>query len=343
MKILYGIQGTGNGHLSRAKHLIPLLQEYADVDILVSGTQSQIDLPFPIKYRCRGLSFVYNSKGGIHYAQTGKQILASRLRNEIRSIPIQEYDLVVNDFEPVSAWASKLYNVPSVSLSHQAAFLSPKTPRPARKDMLGEMILKYYAPTEKAIGFHFEAYDSFIFPPVIRADIQDVYTSDQGYNTVYLPAFNEEKLFKLLGQTPEVDWQVFSRYTQYSYKLKNIWVRPVNSDTFMESLLNCSGVLTSSGFETPSEGLYLGKKLLCIPIQGQYEQNCNATALEQMGVPVFRRIGHHFPAALRDWVWNTPAIHIPFEDKCKEAVELALEWYQKRKAQPLLKKPSLVS
>ena len=39
MKILYAIQGTGNGHLSRARDIIPILQKKGDVDILVSGTQ----------------------------------------------------------------------------------------------------------------------------------------------------------------------------------------------------------------------------------------------------------------------------------------------------------------
>lgn len=53
---------------------------------------------------------------------------------------------------------------------------------------------------------------------------------------------------------------------------------------FNESLIHCHGLLTGGGFETPAEALYLGKKLLTIPIQGQYEQACNAAALENMGI-----------------------------------------------------------
>ena len=34
MKILYAIQGTGNGHISRAREIIPLLQKYGELDIL---------------------------------------------------------------------------------------------------------------------------------------------------------------------------------------------------------------------------------------------------------------------------------------------------------------------
>ena len=37
MKILYAIQGTGNGHLSRAIDVIPALKKIGQVDVLVSG------------------------------------------------------------------------------------------------------------------------------------------------------------------------------------------------------------------------------------------------------------------------------------------------------------------
>ena len=48
MKVLYAIQGTGNGHLSRAEDIVPHLQKRAEVDILVSGTQSQLTPSFSI-------------------------------------------------------------------------------------------------------------------------------------------------------------------------------------------------------------------------------------------------------------------------------------------------------
>ena len=51
MKILYAIQGTGNGHISRARDIIPLLQKEHDVDILISGSQTDVELPFYIKYK----------------------------------------------------------------------------------------------------------------------------------------------------------------------------------------------------------------------------------------------------------------------------------------------------
>ena len=58
MKILYGIQGTGNGHLSRAEEIVPVLKSMADVDVLISGNQSQIQSSFDIQYKKNGLSFL---------------------------------------------------------------------------------------------------------------------------------------------------------------------------------------------------------------------------------------------------------------------------------------------
>ena len=52
MKILFAIQGTGNGHISRAREIVPLLQQYGEVDLLVSGTE------YTMSY-ARGTTFLF--------------------------------------------------------------------------------------------------------------------------------------------------------------------------------------------------------------------------------------------------------------------------------------------
>ena len=69
-KILYAIQGTGNGHVARARELVPVLQKYADVDVFLSGDQSHLNFPFPIKYKSKGLTFVYDKSGAVNYWKT---------------------------------------------------------------------------------------------------------------------------------------------------------------------------------------------------------------------------------------------------------------------------------
>ena len=63
MNILYAIQGTGNGHLSRAVDIIPELKKYGKLDLFVSGAQAEITLPYPVKYKSKGLSFYFGKAG----------------------------------------------------------------------------------------------------------------------------------------------------------------------------------------------------------------------------------------------------------------------------------------
>ena len=83
MKILYAIQGTGNGHLSRARDIIPILQQKGEVDILVSGIQADVSLPYPVKYTFKGLSFIFGKKGGIDLIATYKKSNLKQLFKEI--------------------------------------------------------------------------------------------------------------------------------------------------------------------------------------------------------------------------------------------------------------------
>ncbi len=47
-------------------------------------------------------------------------------------------------------------------------------------------------------------------------------------------------------------------------------------------------MLCGAGFETPAEALFLGKKLMVIPMKGQYEQHINAASLKELGIPVLK-------------------------------------------------------
>lgn len=191
MKILYAIQGTGNGHLSRAVDIIPELRKFGDLDLFVSGAQADIALPYPVKYKSKGLSFYFGKSGGINFMKTFQKNSSKDVIKEINNFPVEKYDLVVNDFEPISAWACKKKEIKCISLSHQSALLSKKSPRPKFIDPFGEWLLRNYAPIKKYIGFHFEEYDKNIFTPVIRSAIREAKVRDEGHYTVYLPAYDE--------------------------------------------------------------------------------------------------------------------------------------------------------
>ena len=329
MKILYAIQGTGNGHISRAREIVPLLQQYGEVDLLVSGTEAEVSLSQSLKYRFHGFSFVFGTNGGVDNWATFKIMNLPRLWHDIRSLPLKQYDLIINDFEPVSAWACKLQKIPSVSLSHQCSFISPNTPRPAKRSW-AEWLFKYYSPTTHHIGFHFERYDDFIHTPVIRSEIRNLKTSNLGHYTVYLPAYDDKLLAKLLNKTGKVQWQIFSKRQKTAWQQGNVQIFPVNNEAFNISLATCAGLLTGGGFEGPAEALFLQKKVLMIPMKGQYEQQCNALAASKLGVPVINEIDDRFVYHINNWISSDNKITVDFPDETAQIVDNMIKRYGKQ-------------
>lgn len=327
MRILFAIQGTGNGHISRAREIVPILQQHGDLDVLVSGTQADVHLNFPLSYRFHGFSYIFGKKGSVDHWTTYKTMNLPRLWKDIRSLPLKEYDLIINDFEPVTAWACKLQGRPSVALSHQASFLSKNTPRPKDSFHWAEWVLKHYAPTTHQIGFHFECYDKFIHTPVIRSEIRNLETHDLGYITVYLPAYHDNLLVSYLKKLPEVRWEVFSKHSKQCYKDENVSVQPINNEKFNQSLANSSGLLTGGGFEGPAEALFLGKKVLVMPMKYQYEQLCNAEAVKKMGVPVIYHLDDTFVPKVKDWLNCTDKIEVNFPDSTSKIIEDMIKNY----------------
>ena len=320
MNILFAIQGTGNGHISRAREIVPLLQQYGDVDLLISGTQADVQLEQPVNYRFHGFSFIFGKKGGVDHWQTYKTMRLSRLLRDVRSLPLKKYQLIINDYEPVTAWACRLQGRHSVALSHQSSFLSSKTPRPQKSSPVTELLFKYYAPTTQRIGFHFERYDDFIHTPVIRGEIRNTEPEDKGHITVYLPAFDDKLLVKYFRQIPDVQWHVFSKHAHTAYTDANVRVRPVNNMEFNVSLAGCYGLFTGGGFEGPAEALYLKKKVLVFPMRFQYEQLCNAEAISQLGVPVIYQIDDEFVPKLRQWIDSPQRITVDFPDETAQII-----------------------
>ena len=337
MKILYAIQGTGNGHFSRARDIIPILQLKGEVDLLVSGTQADVELPYPIKYKFKGLSFIFGTKGNVDVVATYRKSNLKKLYKEIKSLPVEDYDLVINDFEPVSAWACKLKNIPCIGLSHQAAVINKKSPKSKKTDPLGKLILNNYAPVSFAYGFHFCAYDKNIFTPVIRAQIRNAAPQNKHHFTVYLPAYSDERIINILGKIKNTRWEVFSKHALKEYTKNNVWIRAINNDAFIESMINCEGVLCGGGFETPAEALFLKKKLMVIPMKGQYEQQCNSAALETMGVPVIKSLKKKYIEKITEWTTGKLFVAVNYPDLTEYIIDNIIQ----KHGQPITKVKTL--
>ncbi|HYO21162.1 MAG TPA: glycosyltransferase family protein [Flavisolibacter sp.] len=337
MKILYAIQGTGNGHLTVALEVLPHLMKKGTVDILISGSDADVELPYDVKYRLHGLGFIFGKKGGIDYLETYKKARLKKLFKEIQTLPVEDYDLVFSDFEPVSAWACYLKNRPCIGFSHQAAVSNKASPKPKTSDLIGQAVLKYYAPVSAKYGFHFVPYNKNIFTPIIRREIREAKVTNKGHYTVYLPSFSDKRIIKLLSCFPDQQWEVFSKRCVHTYTHQNIHFLPIDSKAFVQSMVTSEGVFCGAGFQTPSEALFLKKKLLVIPMKGQYEQQCNAAALKLLGIPVLKNIKPKQYRKVKTWMESDARIGLGFPDETAWLLEEIIdsEYKKRQSAKPL--------
>lgn len=321
MKIFYAIQATGNGHISRAMELLPHLQTYGQVDLFLSGANSTLSLDAPVKFRSKGLSLFYTCKGSLDYLSMFKKIEPLRLKKEVAELPVEQYDLVINDFECITAMACRQKKVPSVNFGHQASFMSDKTPRPDKPSKVGEWLLKNYAKASDYIGLHFEQYDDFILPPVIKSEIFTAQQQNAGYITVYLPSYCDCEIRKFFEKLTAYKFQVFSKETERVVEKGHLTFIPVGKTAFNESLIHCDAIICGAGFETPAEALHLNKKMMVMPIKGQYEQKCNAAALEKLGIKTLPELPDNFHEVFEHWYDTVQPLNIRFPYSARQITE----------------------
>jgi uncharacterized protein (TIGR00661 family) len=344
MKILYAIQGTGNGHITRALHLVPVLKKKADVTVLLSGYQSDIQLPFKVDFKFHGLSFVFGKKGGIDYLATYKKSRIKKFYKEIKQLDVSKFDVVISDFEPISAWACYLAKKPCVGLSNQATLMSEGVPKPKSKDVIGKMILKNYAPCSVPLGFHYKKYNDSIFNPIIRNEIRKGKVSEGNYYLVYLPSYSYSRIERIFSKFPKVMFKVYSKHITEPIIKKNIAFLPVNQKNFTNDMLSCKGIICAAGFATTSEALFLGKKLLIIPQKGQLEQQYNKLALNELGVSSIKSLKEKHLDKIQKFLQSKHAVHIPYEDDAETIVNYILKNHKtwaKNYQRKSFKKPEL--
>lgn len=286
---------------------MPHLQKLGEVDVFLSGRNHSLQPGFEVKYRSPGLSLFYSKEGGLDTWQMLKKNNIAKALRHASHLPLEKYDLVLNDFDFITAYSAKMKNLPSIQFGHQASFASPNTPRFMGNNFSGEFILNHFAPASSYVGLHIKRYDQFIFPPVIKESILHAEPCNLGHTVVYLPAITSKALLGVFSGFKDLQFVVFGSDIHQVSKSGNVTFQPINDHVFTSHLIKAESIITGGGFETPAEALYLGKKMLICPISRHYEQLCNAAALEKEGISVVQNISlHNLKITLNSWLYESP-------------------------------------
>jgi uncharacterized protein (TIGR00661 family) len=272
-----------------------------------------------------GLSFAYD-QGYVDPIETLKRNLmklpeANRQNDELFKKHFEPFepDLVISDFEPFSAWWAWRKSVPFISIDHEHFLTLCSLEHPAKNwfsRLTASLVTKCHyvgAVTYIVINFFkvpLRIDSALLAPPIVRSIICALQPNQGDYILIYsttgtgagqlrevLGKFSGQK-FYVYGFDPVRDpTEKVSNGVDKSAELpesgadksaeyENCIFKKRSTEGFLADLAGARGVIASAGFSLISECMYLKKKMLLLPLAGQYEQIINAQYIEKLGLGI---------------------------------------------------------
>ena len=312
-RILYGVQGDGFGHATRAHSVGQgLLDRGHDVRFVTNRrATTYLGGLFPERvYDIFGLCCVYD-QGHVDIARTvidNARSLSTHYRTcatLTRLFRRFRPDLVITDFEPFSAMLGRLrYGVPVVSLDNQHMLTHCACDHLTRHNT--QRLLHYLAAygvirlffggakrylittfAKAPVRYH----PTTLVPPVLRQAVYDCTPSTGGYLLAYKGAGGEnDEMRRALQRCHRMPIRAYGfapSGAESGWLTRegrgHLSLRTFDTNTFLADLAGCAGVIATAGHSLVCEALHLGKPMLLVPVARQYEQVLNAHNIEKLG------------------------------------------------------------
>ena len=298
-RIIYGVAGEGFGHSSRS-HLIGQRLLDAGHDLMFVGYKKS--LAYLRQYfgeRVReifGLSFAYED-GRVDKSETLKRNLlnlpeGNRQNDELFRQHFEPFgpELVISDFEPFSAWWAWRNRVPFISIDHEHMLTLCELDHPQKNwfsRLTSSIVTKcYYVGAAAYVIINFfrtplRIDQAVLAPPVVRDVVRSLETREAQHILLYTTTGKgRQELQQLLGRFAGQKFFVYG-FDQCG-QAGNCVFKERSTEGFLRDLASCRGVVASAGFSLISECLYLGKKMLVLPLAGQYEQIINGHYIDKL-------------------------------------------------------------
>lgn len=296
MKILFGVQTEGNGHITQS---IAVKQYLESKGYKVSGVFAAKKKRGLAKYftdefnviEYDGFDFVFDSNGRvIIYKTIIKNIielprLILSFINICKVIKREKPDVIFNYYEPLVGLTALFFpKIKYISFGHQYAMNSDVYPKIGGyfvQKLFLCIINKVTSIRAKIVAlsyYKFKDDTMIVSPPILRKESYGVTDKRDDFVLVYL--MNEDMLPDLIKQSiqhPNLSIQCFTKLTKQFDCPSNLTLYNLDGKLFQEKMKACKSVICSGGFETSAEAIYQNKPLLMVPMPNHYEQhaNCN--------------------------------------------------------------------
>ncbi len=307
-KFVFAVQGEGRGHLTQAIATYELLTEQGhEVAAVLIGSSTRREIPGFVRQRIKCPVLTYSSPNFVTDKENKSIKLGKTLwktlaqwkshRNSMQlirtTIASLQPDLLLNFYEPLVGACSLLKPLPvkTISIAHQFLYLHPEFEFPEDSPAKEKWAIQQYtrltaarADAMLALSFYPMARPQYkniqVCPPLLRREVarQELFEGD--YILVYL--LNSGYMQEVINwhkNHPQVQVHCFTDSGTVKGKWQyheNLYFHSLDDQKFLRYMANAKGLVTTAGFESVCEAMYMGKPVLMVPVQGHFEQWCNA-------------------------------------------------------------------
>ena len=305
MKILFGVQTEGNGHITQCIATKQYLQSQGiEVTTAFAAKKKRgLSKYFTDEFNVidyNGFDFVFDNVGRVVIWKTIVKNTFELPRLIVSFIKIciiiqkEKPDAIFNYYEPLVGLTALFFkNIKYVSFGHQYAMDSVIYPRINGyivQKLFLSIINKITSIRAKIVALSYYEFNDttmIVSPPILRAESYSISDKKEDFVLVYL--MNEDMLPQLISQAkkyPDINIQCFTKLTKQYDELPNLKLFNLDGKLFQEKMKVCKSVVCSGGFETSAEAIYQNKPLLMIPMPNHYEQhaNCNDAYLNSYAI-----------------------------------------------------------
>ena len=314
LRILFIVQGEGRGHITQSIALDEMLKNSNhEVVAVISGISPQRELPpFFRKHfgekiigiRSPNLLKDTKNKGVRMFLSLLFNLMISpifiisifRINRHIRHI---KPDLIINFHELLCGFRKIFFrsSIPLVSIAHQYMYYHPRFdfPKISAFSRFSLKTVNYITTFGSAlrVALNFSGEENYVgkslmvAPPLLRQSIRESESVLSDHFLIYI--LNEgyrEDIIAFHKKHPEIKLHCFTDAETLADKeifSSNLTFHALDAEKYIHLLRSCKLLLSTAGFESVCEAMYLGKPVVIIPVRNHPEQKINAMEAKKTG------------------------------------------------------------
>lgn len=294
------VQGEGRGHLTQSVAFREIMEKAGhQCTGVFTGSSKRRKIPDFYQKKNNQQLFTFRSPNFLRNKKNTHYLISISILLNIIIFPryinsvffinkkIKELrpDLIINFYEPLCGLWKLLFHdqTPLISIAHQYYYKKPGFNMKGKPtDLLAIRILHKVTSygSDWLFAIHLCNDPAFgkttVIPPLLRSEILGADVSNDGHICVYLLNHGlAEGIRRGLEKQPSLKIECFSDQP-YKQELGNFTLFPISDELFIDSLKSSFGLMTTAGYESVAEAMFLEKPVLMVPVKGHFEQKLNS-------------------------------------------------------------------